>query len=194
MRPSAGMLSVLLFGLAVTFELSGLTVTMVNRTGDTIVEIYVSKNSSSWNTDVLKEGAMLNGERLRVTFPGETGTYYVKAVTAGGGEYLLNERQIKEGTTLVITSADVVKDGISSGFSAENHQFHGESHSSDPYTAWGSERGRPGRRTLGRKGGNAAGRGAFHPVFGRIRGETVLHRTRRRGGNELFQIRCGRIA
>jgi len=119
MRPSAGLLSVLLFGLTVTVGLSGLTVTMVNRTGDTIVEIYVSKNSSSWNNDVLKEGAMLNGERLRVTFPGDAGIYYVKAVTAGGGEYLLDERHIKEGTTIVITAADGVKDGISSGFSAK---------------------------------------------------------------------------
>lgn len=119
MRPSAGVISVLFFGFTVTTGLSGLTVTMVNRTGDTIVEIYVANNPSSWKTDVLREGAMLNGERLRVSFPGEPGIYHVKALTEGGGEYLLNERHFKEGTTVVITAADAVKDGVSTGFSAK---------------------------------------------------------------------------
>lgn len=61
------------------------TLTVVNRTGSTMTQVYVSRcTSSTWGTNQLSSNIPPDGERPIDGIPG--GCYDLKAITAGGGE------------------------------------------------------------------------------------------------------------
>jgi hypothetical protein len=51
--------------------------TLVNRTGVTIYNLYISPaNSDDWEGDVLKDSVLTNGESIKINFSGRYETYW----------------------------------------------------------------------------------------------------------------------
>lgn len=78
--------------------------TLVNATGQTIREVYVSPSSDpNWGSDVLRDDVLPAGRRITITFtrfrPGNC-FYDIKVVTRGGGEGVLRDVNLCETGTV----------------------------------------------------------------------------------------------
>jgi hypothetical protein len=102
-------------GLGAAERLSGLALTLVNRTGETLVEVFISSDTAA-PKDVLGDEVMLNSERLLIDFAGAEGTYTIRAVAENSDEYVLSKRALRNGATVSISRTDLSKDRSSSEY------------------------------------------------------------------------------
>ena len=83
------MKKILFFGVFLflgTFVLFAQTVTAVNQSGETIVEMYISvADTEDWEEDILP-GTLTNGQSVNIKLP-HSGTWDFLAVGASGNQY-----------------------------------------------------------------------------------------------------------
>src|SRR5262245_43511566 len=63
-----------------------------NRSGDRILEVYVTPSRSPrWGANLLAQGALQRGLSIALSFQGDCGLYDVRLVAPGGKEYMEDE-------------------------------------------------------------------------------------------------------
>jgi hypothetical protein len=107
----ATLLAALFFGLSAVATAADYYVDITNRTGYTIMYMYVSPASStSWEEDVLGDGVLPDGETRRVNLNGyKSPMFDIQLVDSDGDKYTFWEVDVSQ-RDLVVTLADLDRD------------------------------------------------------------------------------------
>jgi hypothetical protein len=102
------LLAALLFGLSAVATAADFYVDITNRTGYTIMYMYVSPGSStSWEEDVLGDGVLPDGDTRRVTLTGyKSPMFDIKLVDSDGDTYTFWDVDVSQ-RDIVVTLADL---------------------------------------------------------------------------------------
>lgn len=106
-RALAVMVAAALFGAAVAAAQDIRDITVINKSGKPITELYISPaDSDDWEEDVLGVDVLADGEKVEISFAGyknEQCVFDILARNANGDEWLLTDLNLCETFTVTIT-------------------------------------------------------------------------------------------
>jgi hypothetical protein len=110
-KPRVLLLAVLLFGLSAVATATDYYVEVTNRTGYTILYMYVSPaKTTSWEEDVLGNNVLPTGETFRVNLTGYTSPIFdIQLVDTDGDKYTFWNVDVSQ-RDIVVTLSDLDAD------------------------------------------------------------------------------------